>query len=164
MLDGIAADGCVEGLLPVPVLDALEPLELGGIADEPELLGFESLGVALAGVCAAGVSGVAAVEVVGAGAAEPAALACAPGLSPSLEPQPRPATTSRVSEQDASVRAYVLVMTVPSPQSPIAKATGNEPTLALAEWPVCMRFTAEQNRRQTPTLQQQPHPPQYTLL
>jgi hypothetical protein len=120
---GVASDG----LLGFAVLgDALEPpdvlgFESLGFAADESLLGFESLGVAdpeVAGeveVCDAFESlGVALV--VGAAAAEPA-VAPAPGAGalPSSEPQPSadPASTNKVNEQDASVRAYVLVMECP---------------------------------------------------
>jgi hypothetical protein len=98
------------GFEPVPLL-LLLPLSLGvdGFALESVLLGFESLGLSFA----AGESGF-AVLPLGAGAAEPAAVACGAGMPECSSPQPEPARRRRVNEQDASVRAYVLVMTVPN--------------------------------------------------
>jgi hypothetical protein len=133
-LPGLAFGGVAsDGLLGVEVLgEALELPELLGFeslgVDAEPLLGFESLGVAdpdVAGdvdVCDALSVGVALV--VGAAAAEPA-VAPAPGAGalPSSEPQPSadPASTNKVNEQDASVRAYVLVMEV-SPTMAFAPA------------------------------------------
>jgi hypothetical protein len=104
MVGGIAADGGEAGLL-APVFDPLVPgIEAGSLE-----LGFDVFGV-----CSAGLSeGVFALGVVG--AADPAVTPVwGPGLATSSEPQPIPVSTTRVNEQDASVRAYVLVMTVPN--------------------------------------------------
>jgi hypothetical protein len=92
-------------LLPLPVL-----LLLGVDEGVPDMLGCVVVGVEPEDVCA---PGSAALDAGCVGAAAPAA-ACDAGLPASFELQPKPASTHRVNEQDASVRAYVLVMTVPN--------------------------------------------------